>query len=256
VKTTTKQQLATAHGGPVFSVSDAVLAERQCGEGYARVSLAGVPNAGIARPGQFLMIRRLGSRALPRAFSVLDARGDRVDLFIKLDGLLRELLGSVPPGTRFELRGPYGVPYEERIEPGRRYVLVGGGSGAAPLLFLHERRPELIADIVLGFRHDGASRLLDRYELVVESLDGRRAHDRLREVWQPGLGIVACGPEPMLRAIGAEFGKEPGVYVSLEARLGCGIGSCLGCSIPTTDGTQRICRDGPLFACSEIPWLQ
>jgi len=250
------QQVATARNGPLFSVSNAVLIDRSLGNGYARVSLGGIPNADVARPGQFLMIRRLGSRALPRAFSVLGAEGDRVDLFLKLDGLLRELLGSVPPGTRFELRGPYGVPYEDRISPGRKYVLVGGGSGAAPLLFLHEQCPDLVADVVLGFRHDGAARLLDRYDLVVESVDGRRAHDRLGDVWRIGLGIVACGPEPMLRAIGADFGDQPDVYVSLEARLGCGIGSCLGCSIPTTDGTRRICRDGPLFACSEIPWLR
>jgi dihydroorotate dehydrogenase electron transfer subunit len=256
VKINRAQQVATARDGPVFSASNAALIDRTLGVGYARVSLGGIPDAEIARPGQFLMIRRLGSAALPRAFSVIGAEGDRVELFLKLDGLLRELLGSVPLGTRFELRGPYGVPYEDRISPGRQYVLVGGGSGAAPLLFLHAQRPDLVADVVLGFRHDGATRLLDRYDLVIESVDGRRALDRLSEVWRAGHGIVACGPEPMLRAIGADFGDQPDVYVSLEARLGCGIGSCLGCSIPTISGTRRICRDGPLFACSEIPWLR
>jgi len=256
VKTHAKQHLLTARNGPVFSVSNAVLADRQRGQGYARVMLAGIPGAAVARPGQFLMIRRLGSDALPRAFSVLGAEDDRIELFIKLDGLLRELLGSVPFGTHFEVRGPYGVAYEDRVDPDRRYVLVGGGSGSAPLLFFHDRRPELVEELVFGFRHDGAAELLREFDLVVESTDGRRAHDRLSEVWQADLGIIACGPEPMLRAIAARYGDTPGVYVSLEARLGCGIGSCLGCSISTPAGARRICKDGPLFACSELPWLR
>jgi dihydroorotate dehydrogenase electron transfer subunit len=250
-----KSRLKTVREGPCFSVPKAVLTHRQRGKGYARVTLAGIENARIAQPGQFIMIRRLGSKALPRAFSVLGAKDDSIELFVKLDGLLRELLGSAPFGTRLELRGPYGVPYEQRIDPRRSYVLVGGGSGAAPLLFFHQAHPELVDALVLGFRHSGADTLFPDLDLVVEAVSGKRAHDRLAELWRPGLGIIACGPEPMLRAIVKQHPNEPDVYVSLEARLGCGIGSCLGCSIPTTDGTRRICRDGPLFACSELPWL-
>ena len=136
-----------------------------------------------------------------------------------------------------------------------RYILVGGGSGAAPLLFFHQTHPELVDALVLGFRHSGADTLFPDLDLVVEAVSGKRAHDRLAELWRPGLGIIACGPEPMLRAIAAQHRGEPDIYVSLEARLGCGIGSCLGCSVPTTDGARRICRDGPLFACSELAWL-
>ncbi len=255
MNTHSTQRVATAQHGPLFSVDAAVLADRCHGEGYARVVLAGIEGADSARPGQFIMIRRLGDDALPRAFSVLGAEDDRVELFVKLDGLLRELLGSSPLGTRFELRGPYGTPYRERIESDRSYLLVGGGSGAAPLLYLHKRCPQLVAGMVLGFRHAGAAPLLPGMELTVEAVDGRRAHDRLAEVWHPGLGIIACGPEPMLRAIARDYRGVPGVYVSLEARLGCGIGSCLGCSIPTMSGSRRICRDGPLFPVSELPWL-
>ncbi len=256
METTTKPQPQTARNGSFLSVSGAHLISRNRGAGYARVTLAGITEAELAQPGQFLMIRRLGSAALPRAFSVLRAEDDRIELFIKLDGLLRELLGSVPYRTRFELRGPYGVPYEEQIDTDQRYILVGGGSGAAPLLFLRERRPDLVAETVLGFRHDGASGLFPALDFVVEARDRLQAHDRLAEVWRPGLGVIACGPEPMLRAIARQHDGVPHVYVSLEARLGCGIGSCLGCSIPTLTGTQRICRDGPLFASSELPWLR
>lgn len=255
METRTNPHGQTARRGPCFSVPKAVLADRRCGEGYARVSLAGIENARLARPGQFIMIRRLGSNALPRAFSVLGAEEDRIELFVKLDGLLRELLGSAPLGTRFELRGPYGVPYERRVDPQRLYVLVGGGSGASPLLFFHQTHPELVDALVLGFRHSGADSLFPSLDLVVEAVSGKRAHDRLAELWRPGLGIIACGPEPMLRAIAKRYGEEPDVHVSLEARLGCGIGSCLGCSVPTIRGPRRICRDGPLFACSELPWL-
>jgi len=256
VTTQPTQQPATAHGGPLFFVPEAVLADRQRGQGYARVSLAGIDTAYMAQPGQFIMVRRLGSAALPRAFSILGVRGDRIELFVKLDGLLRELLGSAPIGSRFEIRGPYGVPYREIVRPHRTYVLVGGGSGGAPLLFLKDRHPELVHSMALGFRHNGARGLLAGLDLVVEQESGRRAHDRLAELWEPGLGIIACGPEPMLRAIGRDYADQPDVYVSLEARLGCGIGSCLGCTIPTTRGNRRICKDGPLFDCRELTWLR
>ncbi|MBU1050665.1 dihydroorotate dehydrogenase electron transfer subunit, partial [Candidatus Bipolaricaulota bacterium] len=68
-------------------------------------------------------------------------------------------------------------------------------------------------------------------------------------------GIIACGPEPMLRLIAQQYRQEPFVFVSLEARIGCGVGTCLGCSIETSTGMQRICKEGPLFALEELPWL-
>jgi len=256
VEAGTKQAQQAAQHGPRISVPNAILIARRSGQGYARVTLGGFGPEQQARPGQFVMIRRFGSKSLPRAFSVFSSGADQIELFIKVDGLLREVLASAPLGTQFEIRGPYGTPYDERVDPSRSYILVGGGSGIAPLLFLQSRWPERVAGLVLGFRHAGAERLLPSHPLLVEARDGKRAHEGLADVWQPGLGVIACGPDPMLRAIASEHSDQQGIYVSLEARLACGIGSCLGCTIPTTRGPQRICRDGPLFDLSELPWLR
>ena len=178
-----------------------------------------------------------------------------LELFVKTAGRVREKFATAPMGTIFDVRGPYGTPYEEKISLDRKYILAGGGSGAAPLLHLRRQYPNLVAGEVYGFRTEDARDLLGEVALTAESTTGLRAHDQVKSVWQRGLGIIACGPEAMLRLLAQQYHKEPDIYVSLEARIGCGVGTCLGCSIETSTGMQRICKDGPLFALEDLPWL-
>jgi dihydroorotate dehydrogenase electron transfer subunit len=177
-----------------------------------------------------------------------------MELLIKLDGTLREALGSLPLGTGIEVRGPYGVPYVDRIRTDRAVLLAGGGSGIAPLLCFRDQHPERVAGTVFGFREAAAARLFPAEDLVIEERDGRRADAVAAERRKPGVGLAVCGPQAMLEALAKRYPGDPNVYVSLEARIGCGIGTCLGCSIATTRGMRRICRDGPLFPARELPW--
>jgi dihydroorotate dehydrogenase electron transfer subunit len=229
--------------------------DRRTSRRYARVVLRGPSVPSTVGAGQFVLVRYSEDACLPRAFSVMSASDLGLELFIKTEGRVREKFATAPMGTAFEVRGPYGTPYVDKISLDRRYVLVGGGSGAAPLLHFRKRHPELVAGEVYGFRTDDAAELLSEVRLTAEDAAGLRAHEQLASVWCPGLGILACGPEPMLRLLARRYRSEPDVYVSLEARIGCGIGTCLGCSISTTSGMQRICTEGPLFAAGDLPWL-
>jgi dihydroorotate dehydrogenase electron transfer subunit len=253
-RTTIEQEAATPCGSP-FSWVEGHLARRTRSERYARVVLEGEYLPQPAGAGQFVLARYGEDPCLPRAFSVMSAREGALEFFVKSEGRVREKLSSAPIGTPFQVRGPYGVPYASLIASGRRYVLVAGGSGVAPMLCFAGAFPERVEVSVFGFRTADACDLLPDVPLVIEEVTGQRATDRLRSVWRPGLGILACGPEPMLRILAREYGGQPDVYVSLEARIGCGIGTCLGCRVETTAGPKRICVDGPLFPMEELPWL-
>ncbi|MBU1049248.1 hypothetical protein KKG90_04405, partial [Candidatus Bipolaricaulota bacterium] len=223
---------ATRNGSRFFW-QRAQLIDRRMSKNYARVLLRGPGLLSDVSVGQFVLVRYSDDPCLPRAFSVMSASDLGLELFVKTAGRVREKFATAPMGTIFEVRGPYGTPYEHKISLDRQYVLVGGGSGAAPLLHFRRKFPELVAAEVYGFRTDDACRLLHEVSLTVESVTGLRAHDQLESVWKPGVGIIACGPEPMLRLIAQQYRQEPFVFVSLEARIGCGVGTCLGCSIET-----------------------
>lgn len=246
----------TAQHGPSLLVRSGVIVEARRGGGYVRLRVELAAGLSAPQPGQFLMIRFPWGPALPRPFSTLSAKDGGIELLIKEDGLLREALAAAPSGAIVEVRGPYGVPYADRIDRDRQYVLVGGGSGVAPLLHFADSYPGLVAAMALGFRTSGARRLLPEADIAAEEETAETAEDRLRAVWRDGLGVIACGPEPLLAKVARAQRGNPAAYVSLETRLGCGFGSCLGCSIPTPAGLRRVCCDGPLFACSEVPWLE
>jgi dihydroorotate dehydrogenase electron transfer subunit len=250
-----QDRTGTAHGGPSFLVWRGRIAETCQGGGYARLRVEFDPEFPEVAPGQFFMARFAWGPALPRAFSALGAGRGWIDLFVRTDGVLREAMSDAPRGAVLEVRGPYGVPYADRIDPARRYVLVGGGSGVAPLLRFAEVHPGLVASLALGFRSGAVRELLPGIDLAVEDEGGETADDRLRAAWRDGLGVIACGPEPLLASVARRQRGNAAAYVSLETRLGCGFGACRGCSIPTPSGMRRVCVDGPLFACSEVPWL-
>ena len=253
-QTTNEYQTATPSGSP-FSWVEGRLVRRERSARYARLILEGEALPTGIGAGQFVLVRYGEDPCLPRALSVLSASEGRLEFFVKSEGRVREKLSSCPEGTPFEVRGPYGVSYLSKINRERSYVLVAGGSGIAPMLCFAEQHPELSQAGVYGFRTADACDVLPNVPLVIEEVTGQHATDRLRSVWKKGQGILACGPEKMLRILAREYRDEPDVYVSLEARVGCGIGTCLGCRISTSEGARRICVEGPIFPLKELPWL-
>jgi dihydroorotate dehydrogenase electron transfer subunit len=238
-------------------------------------------------PGQFFMLRdpRPGFPFLSRPFSVLDfATGAdgcvlEVAFLFKIVGRGTSMLASLEPGAALDLVGPLGNVWPD---PGpRRVVAVAGGIGIPPLYLelKHVRRPGRDPDrhtLLYGARSAGQLYLWRELEALgarvqVATEDGsagRRGRvdallrDLLAAEAPAALQIHACGPEPMLEAVGHLAG-EAGVrcYLSLETFMGCGFGVCNACAVKVRDPSrtqgfkyERCCREGSIFDQSRLIW--
>lgn len=209
-----------------------------------------------SEPGQFVMLKLGIEPVLAKPFSILDHSGSSLTLFIKQVGRLTSLLKEVPIGSKVLVRGPYGIPYINKIDTSRKYILAGGGTGAAPLMYFAKKYPDLVFDQIYGFSNSGLKTLFPNYPINISKETGKHTVDIVREIYEnnksKNLGIIACGPEGMLKKIASIFGNV--AYVSLEENMGCGIGVCEGCPVKTKDGIKFVCKDGPLFNASEVIW--
>ena len=207
-----------------------------------RLQLTG-DTAAITVPGQFVDIR-LAGRFLRRPVSVCSWSDGALTLYYKVAGAGTAQLSTLAPGTELDL-------------------LVGGGVGASPLYGLAQ---QLVAEgcsplAVLGFRTAAEVLLADAFEalgipVTVVTEDGTMGArgfvtDALPE---GGTYVYACGPMPMLQALCSATPLDG--QLSLEARMGCGFGACMGCTCETTHGSKRVCKDGPVFTKEEIVWPQ
>lgn len=219
------------------------------------------------RPGQFLMVR-CGEGfdfTLRRPFSTHRVARERLALLFKRVGRGTRWLAEQQPGDQLDLLGPLGRSFS--VSPQSRHLLlVAGGVGIAPLLFLAQRElaPGRRVTLLLGARTASelypAKLLPEGLNLVVTTEDGsagRRgmATDLLPELAPAADQIFACGPLPMYRVM-AEMNLRKPVQVLLEQMLGCGVGVCRGCSVPTRTGLKRVCREGPVFNLEEVLWSQ
>lgn len=188
-------------------------------------------------PGQFFMLEAPG-RLLPRALSLCLAPPGELAFLLEPVGPGTEALCALEPRDRIHALGPLGNGFRMDVE---RPLLVGGGIGMAPLPYLAARigRPPA----VLGFRterHAEAASLLSNAEVVVEPA-------LVTELIEPGYDVLACGPEPMLRAV-AEL--CPGAQLAWEAPMACGYGACYGCAVEIGGELKRLCVEGPVLAAA------
>ena len=218
----------------------------------------------LSRPGQFVNIALPGF-FLRRPVSVADWRDGELRLLVRLVGAGTRALADATPGTRLDLLSGLGNGFDASLAGSSRPVLVGGGIGVAPLLGLARRMAGTgsAPDVALGFRNRADALCADEFRslgcrVAVATEDGSLGHrgfvtEPLRPLAASGAYVFACGPLPMLRAVHALPGLSGGQY-SLEARMGCGFGACVGCTIETRGGPRRVCREGPVFLQEELPW--
>jgi len=188
-------------------------------------------------PGQFFMLEAPG-RLLPRALSLCLAPAGELAFLLEAVGPGTEALCALEAGDGIHVFGPLGNGFRLDVE---RPLLVGGGIGMAPLPYLAERIGR--APVVLGFRtelHAAASALLPDAEVVVEPR-------LVTELIEPGYDVLACGPEPMLRAVGDLC---PGAQLAWEAPMACGYGACYGCAVEIDGELKRLCVEGPVLAAA------
>jgi len=153
------------------------------------------------------------------------------------------------------------------IRPEGRYLLVGGGIGVPPMRGCAQYTGGR-STTILGFRSKEKAALLKLFEgdcakTLAATDDGSLGHhgfvDELvrQELAQDRAydGVLACGPKPMLRSVAkAAAGFGVPCQVSMEERMGCGFGACMGCTCKTKYGNKRICKDGPVLGKEEILW--
>ena len=223
--------------------------------------LAGDASA-VAAPGQFVNLE-LPGKFLRRPISICDWDRESLTLLVKEAGAGTRQLVRLPAGTELDILSGLGNGFDvSRAEEGA--VLVGGGIGIAPLYGLAKRmtaagRKPLA---VLGFRSKRDAFYRKEFAglgvpVRIATEDGSLGDrgfvtDVLKTL--PGCRyVLACGPTPMLRAVHA-LPQIDGGQFSFEARMACGFGACVGCTIETKQGLRRVCRDGPVFQKEEIVW--
>lgn len=216
----------------------------------------------LARPGQFVNIK-VPSRMLRRPISICDADENSLRLVFQVKGEGTRLMSQMKPGEEVEILAPLGHGFD--IKPDKRYCFVGGGIGVPPLLFSAKQTENPL--IITGFRNKELVILQDDFkahsgEVILTTDDGSAGvHGFVTDVLREKLGeideVCACGPIPMLRAVAEVCRGKVKCQVSLEERMGCGIGACLVCACKTKpkDGEEfmsQVCRHGPVYDAEEV----
>ena len=213
----------------------------------------------IECPGQFVSLSLPGF-FLRRPFSVCDWDEHSFSLIVEEAGKGTELLRSLKVGTKLDVLTGLGKGFD-LVKSGDAPLLIGGGSGVSPLLGLAKGLLAQAASprVILGFPSREDLILLDEFFRLglaptVTTDDGSFGiRGRVTEAMDlPHSFFYACGPAPMLRAV-CEASPASG-EVSLDARMGCGFGACMGCTIQTVKGPRRVCKDGPVFGKEELRW--
>lgn len=222
-------------------------------------------------PGQFVQVEIPGFY-LRRPISLCDVQGDRIRLIYKILGQGTRALTKITSGDLDLLVGLGNgfFPEESLHTP----LLVGGGVGIPPLFYLAKdliqrgRKPE----IFLGFNKKEEIFLAEEFRdlgltVHLATMDGSQglegtALDLLDRFQEEGRTdpdsppyVYTCGPRPMLRALTAWM-TDKGIrgQVSMEERMACGFGACMGCTIQTKSGPRRVCKNGPVFPAEEVLW--
>lgn len=204
-------------------------------------------------PGQFFMLRAWESYpTLSRPISVYDVT-EGVDFLIEKRGEGTRILENLKEGDEIKLFGPFGNAFYANVD---EVALVGGGVGVAPFHYLikeiQKLKPSSKITLYIGEREElelenafkdiNCDIKIKKGGFITDIIDFE-SHDL----------IYTCGPEIMMKKI-VELAKEHDVttYVSLEKRMGCGLGACLSCSCETKRGRRRSCKEGPIFKGSDL----
>ncbi|HET6460484.1 MAG TPA: dihydroorotate dehydrogenase electron transfer subunit [Syntrophales bacterium] len=237
-------------------------------------------------PGQFVMLREAGriDPLLGRPFGVYhferSGNGAGVVILYKVVGKGTVLLSRLKEGDFVELFGPYGRAFDIYPEAGK-VAFICGGIGVAPITYLalHYRRQTVARDVKLVCYY-GASKAgnlvgMEKLEEIcgkvfISTDDGSAGYQGMitekfaEDVssYESGTSrIYACGPRPMLKQLRELLAENPvSCQILMEERMACGVGACLGCTVPLNDvegieGYARACIDGPVFNIRDIRWI-
>lgn len=245
-----------------------VLEQRKLGEGLFSLKIKAPEIVSSAQCGQFVHIATGEGNLLRRPISICDAENDMLHIVFQTKGEGTKWLSERKIGDMLNILGPLGHGYDlEKL--GKNPVFIGGGIGVPPMLFAVKKCIESGGNpkAILGFRSKDAVILEKDFpcETLVCTDDGSYARkgfvtDLLKEQVDNATGVASCGPKPMLKGI-AEIAEKAALpcQVSMEERMGCGIGACLvcACALQAENGETKyghVCKDGPVFDAREVQW--
>lgn len=205
-----------------------------------------------AKMGQFCMLRAWEDYpVLSRPISIFDCDAEGISFLYKVVGQGTELLAQLKPGDDITVQGPHGNGFPQ-VQG--KVALVGGGIGVAPLYYTAKQLKEQgnSVDLYLGFQEEAL--LEEDYKAVCDKLVlniGGFVTDDINPADYDV--IMTCGPHIMMKVLADKTkGSGTKLYVSMENRMGCGVGACLVCSCKTTGGNKKVCKDGPVFTAEEV----
>jgi len=258
-------------------IADApLLAMDRLSEFYYRLTVEFPDLAREARPGQFLSLEIPGPNAplLRRPFSIHRVVDDKVQVLFKVVGEGTKILAQQRSGTTLNVMGPLGDGVFVPATQVEKFLLVAGGIGIAPLLFLVDDLQQRKKKMQLFFGGRTADDLPTKDDfampVTLSTEDGSTGEKGLitallAAYLQNGDAaksqVLACGPMPMLKAVAALCYRHgvPG-QVSLETMMACGVGSCYGCAVEVGRDVhgkvryERVCHEGPVFDINHLPW--
>ena len=227
-----------------------IQSNEQIAKNVYRMQLSG-DTTGIL-PGQFVNIRVQG-QFLRRPISVCNIADGILTIIYKVVGVGTEAMSHLPVGTQLDVLTVLGNGYD-LSKAGDEPLLVGGGVGVPPMYMLARQLRELGKNVrvILGFNTKDEVFYEEEFRtlgcdvtvttvdgshgvkgFVTNALDGQQSY------------YYTCGPLPMIKALLQAAGTHG--EVSMEERMGCGFGACMGCTIQTTQGPKRVCKEGPVF---------
>ena len=262
------EKIAALAGLPAkVDVEATLVSQEQLAEGVGRLTAIAPSIALRARPGQFVQVGVMRSGTLlrrPLGLAEVDRGTGYVSLIYRIAGKGTLALSQLKNGDSIKLLGPLGHGFNTDMQT---TLLVGGGMGLSPLLYEAQylQKRNAVADVLMGgrtrqelfWRHlfkgcagklhvttdDGSLGTKGFVTTVLSELLQEKAYDL----------VIACGPEIMMKNVAA-ICREYHIpcEVSLERRMGCGLGACLSCSIDTISGRRKVCQDGPVFPAEEV----
>lgn len=213
---------------------------------------------GEVKPGQFFMLKSLdNSYLLPRPISVNDVNGSTITFLYRVEGIGTTVISKMREDDEIQSFGPLGNGFDTTKLLGK-VAVVGGGIGIAPLMYLTKILGKN-ADAYLGYRNNVyIAEEFEKYanNTVIVTEDGSQGQKGFVTDYidfDKYDVVVTCGPEIMMNKI-VEKCREKKVqcFISLERRMACGLGACLGCTVETVHGNKRACKDGPVFSSEEL----
>ena len=232
-----------------------IKSNEQLAKNVYRMQLAG-DTTGILS-GQFVNIRVQG-QFLRRPISVCNITDGILTIIYKVVGVGTEAMSHLPIGTQLDILTVLGNGYD-LSKAGDAPLLVGGGVGVPPMYMLACQLREMgkAVRVILGFNTKDEVFYEEEFRalgcdvtvttvdgshgvkgFVTNALDGKQSY------------YYTCGPLPMIKALLQAAGTNG--EVSMEERMGCGFGACMGCTIQTTQGPKRVCKEGPVFPAGEL----